>query len=69
MMIASTVPLAIGANVLRVAVTGVLARYYGEKAATGFFHTFSGWVVFVIAFMVLTAELRLMNRFARRQSA
>jgi exosortase len=68
-MIASTIPLAIGANVFRVAATGVLARYYGEKASTGFFHSFSGWVVFVIAFVVLTAELRLMNRFARRQTA
>jgi exosortase len=68
-MIASTVPLAIGANVFRVAATGVLARYYGEKASTGFFHTFSGWVIFVIAFVVLTIELRLMNRLAQRRTA
>jgi exosortase len=69
LMIFSTVPLAIAANVFRVAVTGVLARYYGEKASSGFFHTFSGWVVFVIAFVVLISELRILNQFGRRNAA
>jgi exosortase/archaeosortase family protein len=47
---ASTVPIAILANGLRVAGTGVLAHYYGAEAALGFFHTFSGWLVFITAF-------------------
>jgi exosortase len=50
---ASTVPIAIIANGLRVAGTGVLAHYYGREAADGFFHTFSGWLVFVVAFVLL----------------
>jgi exosortase len=48
-----TVPIAIAANALRVAGTGVLAHYYGPDAAHGFFHTFSGWLVFVVAFLML----------------
>jgi exosortase len=49
----ATVPIAIVANGLRVAGTGVLAHYYGAEAAEGFFHTFSGWIVFVVAFGML----------------
>ena len=49
----ATVPFAIVANGLRVAGTGVLAHYYGAEVATGFFHTFSGWVVFVVSFGLL----------------
>ena len=49
----STIPIAIIANGLRVAGTGVLAHYYGPEAAEGFFHTFSGWLVFVVAFVML----------------
>lgn len=46
----STVPVAIIANGLRVAGTGVAAQLYGPAAAEGFFHEFSGWVVFIVAF-------------------
>jgi exosortase len=49
----SAVPIAIVANGIRVAGTGVAAHYYGAEAAEGFFHTFSGWVVFVVAFVLL----------------
>jgi exosortase len=45
----STVPVAIAANGLRVAGTGIAAHYYGAQAAQGFLHTFSGWMVFVVA--------------------
>jgi len=33
--------------------TGVLAHYYGTEVADGFFHTFSGWAVYVAAFVLL----------------
>jgi exosortase len=49
----STIPIAIVANGARVAGTGVAAHYYGQAAAEGFFHTFSGWLVFVFAFAML----------------
>ena len=59
----TTIPIAIVANAFRVGGTGVLATYFGEKAAQGFFHTFSGWLVFVFAFVVLLGEVTLLNRF------
>ncbi|HEX3279718.1 MAG TPA: exosortase [Pyrinomonadaceae bacterium] len=49
----SAVPIAIFTNALRVSGTGILARYYGTKVADGFFHTFSGWVIYVVAFLML----------------
>ena len=50
---ALTVPVAIAANAARVAGTGLLASYIGARAADGFFHTFSGWLMFVVAFVLL----------------
>jgi exosortase A len=61
---ASTVPIAIIANGLRVAGTGVLAHYYGREAADGFFHTFSGWLVFIFAFVMLFVVTRIVMRMA-----
>jgi len=51
----STVPVAIAANGLRVAGTGVAAQYYGAQAAQGFLHSFSGWMVFVVALAAVFA--------------
>jgi len=49
----STIPVAIVANGLRVAGTGIAAYHYGDEAAQGFFHEFSGWVVFVVSLVML----------------
>ncbi len=51
----ATIPIAIAANAARVAGTGVAAHFVGSAAADGFFHTFSGWLVFVAAFAMLLA--------------
>ena len=53
LIVCSTIPVAILANGLRVAGTGVAAHYFGPAAAEGFFHTFSGWVVFIVAFVAV----------------
>ncbi len=49
----STFPIAIIANAARVAGTGLLAHSYGDSVAQGFFHGFSGWILFVVAFIFL----------------
>lgn len=54
-LVIAAVPIAIIANALRVSGTGVLARYYGTQVADGFFHSFSGWVVYVVALVLLFA--------------
>lgn len=55
LLLVATVPVAIIANGLRVAATGVAAHYYGLQAAEGFFHSFSGWLVFGVAGLALVA--------------
>jgi exosortase A len=60
----SSVPVAIAANGVRVAGTGIAAHYVGPEAAEGFFHEFSGWLLFVVAFAMLFAVQRLLVRLA-----
>lgn len=61
-IVLSAVPIAILTNALRVSGTGVLAHYYGTQIADGFFHSFSGWVVYVVAFLMLFAVGWLLDR-------
>jgi len=64
----STIPIAIASNGLRVAGTGIAAHYWGPQAAEGFFHTFSGWLMFVVAFCMLFLVTRLIIRLIPRPS-
>jgi exosortase len=61
-MIIAAIPIAILTNGLRVIGTGMLAQYWGAKAAEGFFHEFAGLVVFAVALMLLAGLGTLMNR-------
>jgi exosortase D (VPLPA-CTERM-specific) len=54
----ASIPVAIAANGVRVAGTGIAAHYVGPEAAQGFFHEFSGWLVFILAFVMLFAVQR-----------
>ncbi len=56
----ATVPIAIAANGFRVAGTGIAAHYYGADAAQGFFHSFSGWIIFIAAFIMMFAFYRIL---------
>lgn len=51
----SAVPIAVLANALRVAGTGLLGQYWSPEKAQGFFHTFSGWLLFVVSLLMLFA--------------
>jgi exosortase len=53
LLVVSALPVAIVANAARVTGTGMLAYYYGEAAAEGFFHGFSSWVIFVVGLLCL----------------
>jgi len=61
---AGTIPIAIAANGIRVAGTGIAAHYYGAEAAEGFFHSFSGWIIFVAAFIMMFILYRIICRLA-----
>jgi exosortase len=60
----SAIPIAVVANMIRIAGAGILGSM-NPDLAEGFFHLFSGWVVFVFAFLSLILEIRLFQRFRR----
>lgn len=64
-LILAAVPIAILTNALRVSGTGVLAHYYGTRVADGFFHSFSGWVIYIVAALMVFATGWLIDRIAR----
>jgi len=64
-LVVAAVPIAILTNALRVSGTGVLAHYYGTRVADGFFHSFSGWVIYIAAAVLLFATGWALDRFAR----
>jgi exosortase len=64
-IVLSAIPIAIITNAARVSGTGVLAHYYGTEVSDGFFHSFSGWVVYIAAFLLLLAVGWILDRSAR----
>jgi exosortase D (VPLPA-CTERM-specific) len=48
-----SIPIAILANSLRIVGTGLLVQYWDANKASGFFHTFSGWLLFVVSLIML----------------
>jgi exosortase len=47
------VPIAIVSNAFRITGTGVLTYHFGPVAAEGFFHEFSGWIIFLVALVLM----------------
>jgi len=54
----AAIPIAIVANAARVVGTGLMSELISPAAADGFFHLFSGWIIFVVAFGGLLAVQR-----------
>jgi exosortase len=57
----ASIPIAVAANVARIVGTGLCVQYWDPTKALGFFHEFSGWVMFVISL----ACLYLVHRFMK----
>jgi len=61
-----TIPITVIMNSIRIAVTGLIIKYFGDGAADGFLHAFEGWVVFCFACFLLYLFLELSNLVAKR---
>jgi exosortase len=57
----STVPIAIGANAFRVTLTGILSEFKRELVE-GVFHAAEGWVIFMIALVLLVLFHQVINK-------
>lgn len=63
LLLASILPIAFVANVIRVLVLVLVTYYFGEGAAQGFIHGFAGLAMFVIALVVLLSFDGLLRWF------
>jgi exosortase len=61
-LVCLAVPIAVAANSFRIFGTGLLVQYWDPDKAEGFFHTFSGWLIFVVALIMLFGVHRLISR-------
>jgi len=57
-----SVPVAVLMNAVRVSGTGILAYHFGPSVAEGFFHGFSGWLIFLAALASLGMLAALLRR-------
>ena len=53
-------------NAFRIAVTGLLVRYYNPELAEGFFHDFSGWLVYIFTLVFLGSITIFFRRLEAR---
>jgi exosortase len=67
-LVSSALPITIAANAGRVVVTGLVGQWLGPRYAQGFFHAFSGWLIFVSALACLLAVHGLIQLARRRRS-
>ncbi len=49
----AAIPIAVVANGIRVMGTGLLGQYWSPDKAEGFFHLFSGWLIFLVSIGIL----------------
>ena len=62
LLVISSLPLAIVVNSFRIAATGVLYSFWGAEVAEGFFHGFSGWLIFMFTLPVLLLEMWILRK-------
>lgn len=63
------IPIAVAANAMRVMGTGLVAQYWDPAKAEGFFHEFSGWIIFILSLAMLLLVHRAMRLFDRGPEA
>jgi exosortase len=66
----ASVPIAVAANVARIFGTGLCVQYWDPDKAMGFFHEFSGWLMFIVSLGFLYMVHRLTGLFwSKRREA
>jgi len=63
-----TIPIAVTANAARVTLTGVLSEL-NPSLAEGLYHSFEGWVIFMVALVALVLSHHLLLWIAKRRGA
>jgi len=69
LLVIVAVPVAVFTNALRIMIAAVLAQYVNPDLAEGFFHAFSGLLLFVLSLVALAGVQILGNQLARKRMA
>lgn len=64
----ASVPIAVMANAVRVMGTGILGQYWDPDKAKGFFHEFSGWVIFILSLGMLFAFHAVLQKLGPKRA-
>lgn len=67
-LVVLAIPLAVGINALRIVGSGLLGQNFGKEYAEGFFHEFSGLVVFVVTLASLFLLHGLANMIMKKRA-
>jgi exosortase len=65
----ASIPIAVAANVARIVGTGLCVQYWDPVKAMGFFHEFSGWLMFLISMACLYLIHSLLSRFVPERTS
>ena len=60
-LVGASVPIAVLANALRIMATGLIVQYWNPEMASGVFHEFSGWLIFVFTLFLLYVFHRVLR--------
>lgn len=66
-LVLASIPIAIAANAVRILGTGLCVQYWDPDKALGFFHEFSGWVMFLVSLACLFIVHRTMCLFPAKR--
>ncbi|MBR0198041.1 MAG: exosortase [Kiritimatiellae bacterium] len=61
-LFALSIPIAVFGNIVRILTICLVANFASKDFATGFYHDYSGYVVFIAAILVMIATSEAMNR-------
>jgi len=65
LLVVAAIPIAIAANGFRIMGTGLTGMYWSPDKAQGFFHEFSGWLIFVVSLLMLFTFHQVLRGLAR----
>jgi exosortase len=68
-LVVTAVPITLGMNAARVAGAGLIGNYFGARWAEGFFHTFSGWLLFLGSLAIMLGVTQILRKFETRSLA
>lgn len=64
LLVVAALPLAVAGNVVRIVSIALVARFFGQERATGFYHDYSSYVFFAVALSLTFVLAGWLNRLA-----